>query len=73
MRHLNSIFCVFELNTVEKGDIFKGGFSKRLEAKAIFTLKPSCLEVKKKEKRKMIERWEDECRQLSIAANANRN
>ena len=41
----------FELNIVEKYDVLKRAFSKRVETKATFTLKSSCLGGKKKEKR----------------------
>ena len=45
------IVC-FELNIVEKYDVLKGAFSKRVETKATFTLKSSCLGGKKNEREK---------------------
>ena len=58
----------FELNIVEKYDVLKGAFSKRVETKVTFTLKSSFLGGKK---RKTNERWEDEYRKLYMAADAN--
>ena len=60
-RFMQHILC-FELSMVEKYDVLKGVFSKRVEMKATFTLKSASLG--EKTKRKTNERWEDEYRKL---------
>ena len=43
---------MFGLNIVEKYDVLKEAFSKRVETKATFTLKSSCLGGKKKKEKR---------------------